>query len=118
MQKLEKAISFIIFSGLISCFTISYSLKINQDIALSAGTETDSLALAREKIIQLKIININTANRHQLTKLPGIGPKSAERIIGYRDAHGLFNSCEEIIKVKGISEKKYQAISGMITVND
>jgi len=118
MQRLEKIISLIIFLGLISCLTISYSFKMNQDITPHASAETDILALAQEKIIQSKSININTANRHVLTNLPGIGPKLARRIIEYRNANGLFSSREEITRVKGIGEKKYQAISDKITVSD
>ena len=118
MQRLEKTISLIIFLGLISCLTISYSFKMNQDITPHASAETDILALAQEKITQSKSININTANRHMLTNLPGIGPKLATGIIEYRDAHGLFSSREEITQVKGIGEKKYKAISAMITITD
>jgi comEA protein len=118
MQRLEKTISIIIFSGLIACLTVSYSLKTNQAIVLSAKAESVEIISAQEKISQSKIININTANRYQLTKLPGIGPKLAERVVEYRDAHGLFTSREDIMKVKGIGRKKYQAISGMIIVND
>jgi comEA protein len=118
MQRLEKAISIIIFSGLIACITISYSLKANQAIIPVAKAESDEIISAQKNIGQSKIININTANRYLLTKLPGIGPKLAERVVEYRDAHGLFTSCEDIMKVKGIGQKKYQIISGMITVND
>ena len=118
MQRLEKTISLIIFSVLISCLTIAYSFKMNQDITPHASAETDILVLAQKSITQSKSININTANRHMLTNLPGIGPKLAGRIIEYRDAHGLFSSREEITQVKGIGEKKYQAISEMITVSD
>ena len=118
MQRLEKTISLIVFSCLISCITISYSLKINQDIVPSVGAETDEIIFAQEKTTQSKIININTASRYQLTKLPGIGPKLAERIIEYRDAHGSFSSCQEIKRVKGIGEKKYKTISTVIAVTD
>jgi len=118
MQRLEKTISLVALLGLISCLTISYSLKISQNIAPYASAQTDTLVLAQEKITQSKIININTASRYQLTRLPGIGPKFAERIIEYRDAHGSFSSCQEIKQVKGIGQKKYQAISDKITVTD
>jgi comEA protein len=118
MQRLEKTISIIIFSGLIACITISYSLKTNQAIVPAAKAESDEIISAQKKIGQSKIININTANRYLLTKLPGIGPKLAERVVEYRNTHGLFASCEDIMKVKGIGRKKYQAISEKIIVND
>jgi comEA protein len=116
MQRLERTISIFIFSGIISCLAVSYSFKISQPRTASA--ETMRLLHAQESIIESKIVNINTAGRYQLTKLPGIGPKLADRIVKYRDEHGPFSSCEDIKKVKGIGEKKYQAIFGMITVSD
>ena len=116
MQRLEKTISLVVLLGLISCLTISYSLKISQNIAPYASIETGTIALAQEKITQSKIININTASRYQLTRLPNIGPKLAERIVEYRNANGAFDSPEVIMRVKGIGEKKYQAIRGKISV--
>lgn len=61
-------------------------------------------------------ININTANVAQLTKLPGIGPKKARRIIETRKKLGRFKRIEDIMKVKGIGEKTFQRIKHMIRV--
>lgn len=61
-------------------------------------------------------ININTANVTQLTKLPGIGPKKAKRIIETRKKLGGFKRIEDIMKVKGIGEKTFQRIKHMIRV--
>ncbi len=52
------------------------------------------------------VININTATVEQLMMLPGIGEKSAQAIISYRQAHGAFKSVEELARVKGIGMKK------------
>ncbi len=61
-------------------------------------------------------VNINTATRSQLTKLPRIGKVTAEKIIEYRETNGAFQSVEEIIKVPGIGQKTYDAIKDNITV--
>jgi len=61
-------------------------------------------------------ININTASLAELQKLPRIGPKVAQRIIDYRKAHGKFKKAEEIMKVRGISEKTYKKIKDLIIV--
>jgi len=61
-------------------------------------------------------VNINTANSELLQTLPGIGPKTAERIIEYRETAGRFQSVADIQNVKGIGPKKYERIQALITV--
>jgi competence protein ComEA len=118
MQRLEKEIILVVFLGIIACLTISYLLKTGCQIVSPVIAEVEGLDMAEEKISQSKIININTANRYHLAKLPGIGPKLAECIIESRETHGPFNSPEEIMRVKGIGQKKYQVIAEMIVIND
>lgn len=62
-------------------------------------------------------LNINTATAAQLTELPGIGDKLAERIVAYREANGPFSSIEEIMEVDGIGEGKFADLKDRITVN-
>ena len=61
-------------------------------------------------------ININTATVEQLTKLKGVGPKYAEIIVKHRDANGPFETPENIMNVKGIGKKTYEANKEVITV--
>ena len=61
-------------------------------------------------------ININTANKTDLMKLPGIGAAYAERIIAYRDEHGPFKSADELQKVKGIGKKKLDRMRKLLSV--
>lgn len=60
-------------------------------------------------------IDINTADRYQLTLLPGIGEVLADRILAYRDAHGRFPCVEELLNVEGIGTKKLEEILDLIT---
>lgn len=62
------------------------------------------------------LVNINTADAQQLQALPGIGPAISERIIQYRQTHGPFKTKEDIKKVQGIGDKKFDAIKDLITV--
>ncbi len=62
------------------------------------------------------LININTAPIDVLCQLPGIGPKTAERIIEYRQTRGRFRTVEEIMNVRGIGPKKFEQIKNLITV--
>ena len=61
-------------------------------------------------------ININTADAEKLTTLKGIGPATAQKIIDYREQNGAFKSIDEIKNVRGIGQKKFDAIKDKITV--
>ena len=61
-------------------------------------------------------IRINTASRSELESLPGIGPVLAERIVAYRQAHGMFTSVDDLLNVSGIGAKKLADIREMITL--
>lgn len=62
------------------------------------------------------LVNINTASKKELESLPGIGPTLAQRIIDYRETNGYFQTIEDIKKVSGIGDKKFEAIKNLITV--
>ena len=57
------------------------------------------------------IININAANQDQLVALPGIGPSKAAAIIQYRQDHGEFEACSDLIQVRGIGPATVQNVS-------
>jgi len=63
------------------------------------------------------LININTASQVELETLPGIGPKTAQKIIAYREANGPFESIEDIQDVSGIGPKTFEDIEELITVD-
>ena len=54
-----------------------------------------------------KVININTASLKELDELWGVGEKTAQNIIDYREACGGFKTPEEIKLVDGIADKKW-----------
>lgn len=62
-------------------------------------------------------ININTADKDTLCLLEGIGEKTADSIIAYREEAGSFESKEDIMNVKGIGEKTFDKIKNYIDVN-
>lgn len=63
-------------------------------------------------------INLNTASKQELMRLPGVGEATAEQILLYREDFGPFKSIEELVKVKGIGKKKFERIAPYITVGD
>lgn len=60
-------------------------------------------------------INLNTATIDQLASLPGVGPKTAERIVEYRTKNGGFKKIEELMNVKGIGEKSFLKIKPLVS---
>ncbi len=61
-------------------------------------------------------ININTATQAELETLPGVGESTALAIIKYREENGNFATAEDIMKVSGIKEGRYEAIKDSIEV--
>ncbi len=64
-----------------------------------------------------RLIDVNTADITELQKVPGIGPKTAETIIKYREAFGPFGDIDELVEVPGIGEKKLEKFKEYMTVN-
>lgn len=94
--------------------------SINQTRKDEINALADSLQLNIDKIPLTKKlpsgkININSASINELSELPGIGEVTAEKIIEYRELHGSFRNSEEIMKVKGIGEKKFNDMKEFIT---
>jgi competence protein ComEA len=62
-------------------------------------------------------ININQASAEELSAgLPGVGAVLAGNIVEYRKEHGKFATIEDLRNVSGIGDKKYAALSALITV--
>jgi competence protein ComEA len=61
-------------------------------------------------------VNLNTATAEQLEALPGIGPRTAVRIVEYRQKSGGFKKVEDLMNVQGIGEKGFLKIKPMVTV--
>jgi comEA protein len=61
-------------------------------------------------------ININKADAQELKSLPGIGEKLASSIVDYRQKEGYFEDTEELKKIKGIYQSRFDKIKDHITV--
>lgn len=86
-----------------STFTVLSAISEDSVNAVSAGI------MAGEKL------NINIATEQQLIDLPGIGKVTAERILDYRKETGEFTAIEDLIAIKGISRRKLERLSSIIT---
>lgn len=65
---------------------------------------------------QAAVLNLNTATKADLEKLPGVGPAMAQRIIEYRQKVGAFKKAEELMNVQGIGEKSFLKLKPLVTV--
>lgn len=105
-SKEEKIILLIIFFafvvGVLFNFLFSYKNKIKE------------VSVKKEQML----ININTADENELSKLPGIGLNYAKKIMEYRKENGNFEKIEDIMKVKGIGKKKFEKIKNFIKVDE
>jgi competence protein ComEA len=62
------------------------------------------------------LVNINTAGEEELKTLPGVGPKTAEAILAYRQEHGPFQRPEDLMEIRGIGEKKLARMRDRVVV--
>jgi competence ComEA-like helix-hairpin-helix protein len=64
-----------------------------------------------------KPIDLNVANVKELQELPGVGPVTAQRIIDLREKSGRFHRVEDLLAVRGISQKKLDAMRPYVTIS-
>lgn len=84
--------------------------QVQMQQAVPSREETPESLLPGEKI------DLNTACREDLQRLPGIGEKRALDIVAYREAHGPFQKVEDIMQVSGIGEGILKQIQDYITL--
>lgn len=75
-----------------------------------------SLDQVQREVQQPLLVNINTADVEELDELPQVGPATAETIIEYRQANGLFTSVDELEEVPGIGPATLEEIKPFATV--
>jgi competence ComEA-like helix-hairpin-helix protein len=61
-------------------------------------------------------VDVNTATAEQLAQIPGIGPGTARSIIQFREKSGPFQRVEDLLAIRGISERKLALIKLYVTV--
>lgn len=87
------------------------TVKEGADESIKEGVKDPS----KIDTIKLDKININTAEKDELMEIPGVGDKTADKIIAYRK-NKQFASIEEIMEVNGIGEGKFADMKDYIIV--
>ncbi len=81
--------------------------------ALAAALDT-----VVESVVNTVGADLNTASPALLRYISGIGPKLAETIVAYRDAHGAFPTREALREVPGVGPKTFEQAAGFLRVPD
>lgn len=76
----------------------------------------NSLDLTVESCVNLVGVNVNTASKHLLTYVSGLGTVLAQNIVDYRAAHGAFKSRKELMKVARMGEKAFEQCAGFLRI--
>ena len=63
-------------------------------------------------------VNLNTASKHLLTYVSGLGPSLAQNIVNYRTKNGAFKSRKELLKVPRLGEKAFEQAAGFLRIPD
>ena len=63
-----------------------------------------------------KPLDLNAATLEQLTALPGVGPVTAKAIIDFRQRSGPFRRVEDLLAIRGITDRRLKALRPYITV--
>lgn len=77
-----------------------------------------SLDRTVENCVNLVGVNLNTASRHLLTYVSGLGEALAQNIVNYRAEQGPFRSRKELKKVPRLGEKAFEQCAGFLRIPD
>lgn len=108
---------------LLAMALLGLGIKSVRSVKAPVGIEvlpSDYLIWEEKNIDQLlreaRIVNINQASAEELKSLPGIGPVLSQRIIEYRQKHGLFQGPEELKKIPGITRCRFEEFQEFVVV--
>lgn len=76
-----------------------------------------SLDQTVESCVNLVGVNVNTASKHLLTYVSGLGPVLAQNIVDYRTQNGAFHSRRELLKVPRMGTKAFEQCAGFLRIS-
>jgi competence ComEA-like helix-hairpin-helix protein len=84
--------------------------------AAPASTPVKTSAKSKKLPPPAKPMDLNTATSEMLQRLPSVGPVTAQRILDYRKKSGPFQSVDDLLAVRGISNKRLDKIRQYVMV--
>lgn len=99
-----------------SLFALWIAMVAPVHVALPAPPVTMSDAQEAKAPVPAATVNVNTATAEQFEALPGIGPSTARKIVGFREKNGPFKKLEDLMNVQGIGEKSFLKLRPHLTL--
>lgn len=97
---------------LIACTVLGVSIYFSKNYKYR-----DYVIKAKTDEVKTYNININLADWYEFSNLPGIGESLAKRIVEDRETNGRFESVEDLLRVKGIGQAKFDKFKKYLTMD-
>ena len=78
----------------------------------------ESLDTVVESAVNLVGVNVNTASKHLLTYISGLGPQLSQNLVDYRKENGAFSSRKDLLKVPRMGAKAFEQAAGFLRIPD
>lgn len=109
---------------LISAGLILISTNTGKEALITYTAPTDEITEGPSQAPQVTgtsterglVVSINVGTSEELELLPGIGEKTAQSIIDYREKNGVFKNLKDIMDVSGIGDQKFENIKPFISL--
>lgn len=133
MRKLSSAALLAVLAILTAVFslgfffgrrTVPYEISVSCSKAAAevspAAQQTQKEAASTEALQdeEPELIDLNTATKEDLMRLPRVGEVIAQRILDYRAQYGRFSAPEQLMDVEGIGEATFEGLKALVTVED
>ena len=117
LTRQEKIIILFLSLSLVVGLGVNNYKKAHQKIELEVSPyKLTGLKEADRLIARASLVNINSLEVSELTRLPGIGSAIARRIIEHHRRHGRFRNKEQLMQVSGIGPKKFERLKHLIAL--
>jgi competence ComEA-like helix-hairpin-helix protein len=110
MRRLPKA-----FPRLAAASSCAVALLLTQASCVKQTRRAPLVRGQNATRVAAPTVNLNTATREELKRLPGIGDALASRIVEHRERYGRFRRPEQLLIVRGISERRFRELGSLIT---